>query len=161
MTTRRTFLLGSVAAGGFGAAALMATNAFARDKSFEVTHTDSEWRQILLSDAYMVMRHEVTEMPGSSPLDEEDRKGVYNCAGCGLPLFSSGAKYHAGTGWPSFWKPLNKAVETRIDRSIGMESVEVHCRRCGGHLGHVFKDGPRPTGLRYCINGLSLNFAPA
>ena len=131
------------------------------DDKFEVTRTDAEWRKLLGPDAYMVMRHENTEPPGSSPLDAEERKGTYSCAGCDLPLFSSETKFHSGTGWPSFWQPLDNAVAEKSDSSLGMIRTEVHCRRCGGHLGHVFDDGPPPTGLRYCMNGLSLKFAAA
>ena len=157
MISRRTVLMGSVAIGGL---AFAGGAAFAAPK-FEVTRTDAEWLRILGDDAFQVMRHEATEPPGYSPLDAEKRSGVYNCAGCDLPLFSSTTKFHSGTGWPSFWKPLAKAVETKVDDSIGEVRTECHCRRCGGHLGHIFDDGPRPTGLRYCINGLSLKFVPA
>jgi peptide-methionine (R)-S-oxide reductase len=129
-------------------------------EAFEVTKTDAEWRAQLGEAAYRVLRHEDTEPPFSSPLDHEKRAGTFCCAGCDLPLFSSKTKFDSGTGWPSFWKPLPDAVRTRADRSFGWVRTEVHCRRCGGHLGHVFDDGPRPTGLRYCMNGLSLAFKP-
>src|SRR5262245_50306446 len=119
--TRRNFLISSTAVGAsLGVAALFGVSAFAKEKTFEVTHTDAEWRKILSPNAYQVMRHEATEPPGSSPLDAEGRKGVYDCAGCDLPLFSSETKFHSGTGWPSFWKPLDNAVETKSDLSIGM-----------------------------------------
>lgn len=127
---------------------------------FEVTYTDAEWRARLTPQQYAVLRQEATERPGYSPLNQEKRKGVFSCAGCALPLFSSATKFDSGTGWPSFWKPLDKAVGTREDRTLGMVRVSVHCRRCGGHLGHVFDDGPPPTGLRYCMNGVAMTFAP-
>jgi peptide-methionine (R)-S-oxide reductase len=110
---------------------------------------------------YDVLRKAATERPFSSPLLKEHRKGFFVCAGCGLPLFSASTKFESGTGWPSFWKPLPNAVVTRPDRSLLMQRTEVLCARCGGHLGHVFDDGPKPTGLRYCMNGLALNFRPA
>jgi peptide-methionine (R)-S-oxide reductase len=130
-------------------------------ESFEVIHTDAEWRSLLTPDQYRVLRAEGTEFPFSSPLDHEKRQGFYACAGCALDLFSSDTKYDSGTGWPSFWKPLPHAVNTRRDHSLGVPVDEVHCRRCGGHLGHVFDDGPQPTGLRYCMNGVALTFKPA
>jgi peptide-methionine (R)-S-oxide reductase len=133
----------------------------AADEVFEVTHTDEEWKKLLTPNQYQVLRHEATERPGSSPLNKEHRAGVFNCAGCDLPLFSSETKFESGTGWPSFWQPLPNAVGTKRDRSFGMVRESVHCRRCGGHLGHVFDDGPKPTGLRYCMNGLALKFVPA
>src|SRR5436853_5329353 len=123
--------------------------------------SDDEWKKRLSPQAYAVLRHEGTERPGSSELNAEKRKGHYACAGCDLPLFTSETKYESGTGWPSFFKPLPNAVATSSDRSLLMARTEVHCRRCGGHLGHVFEDGPKPTGLRYCINGVSLTFTPA
>lgn len=162
MTSRRDFLKGAaVLAGTVSVIALTSGWPALAQETFEVTHTDAEWRKILSPAAYQVMRHEATEQPGSSPLDAEERKGAYSCAGCDLPLFSSQTKFHSGTGWPSFWKPLDKAVAEKRDTSLGMVRVEVHCRRCGGHLGHVFDDGPKPTGLRYCMNGLSLKFKAA
>ena len=126
-----------------------------------MTRTDEEWRQSLTPEQYAVLRKEGTERPGSSPLNREKRQGVFHCAGCDLPLFSSETKYESGTGWPSFWKPLDNAIGTSEDRSFFMTRTEVHCRRCGGHLGHVFNDGPRPTGLRYCMNGVAMTFMPA
>ena len=132
----------------------------AKEEGFEVTKTDAEWRSILTPAQYDVLRQEVTEPPGSSPLLHEHREGIFACAGCELPLFRSETKYDSGTGWPSFWSSIAGAVGTRPDRKLWMERTEVHCRRCGGHLGHVFKDGPPPSGLRYCMNGLALKFVP-
>lgn len=129
--------------------------------SMTVSHTDSEWRRLLSPEAYRVLRHEATEPPFSSPLDHETHGGTYLCAGCTLPLFSSTTKYDSHSGWPSFWQPLHDAVATREDDSLGMVRTEVHCVRCGGHLGHVFDDGPPPTGQRYCMNGVALRFVPA
>ena len=128
---------------------------------FPFTRTSAQWRQILGPQRYAVLREGATERPFSSPLDKEHRRGTYVCAGCGRPLFSSATKFDSGTGWPSFWKPLPRAVVTRTDRSQMMVRTEVLCARCGGHLGHVFEDGPRPTGLRYCMNGLALRFRAA
>lgn len=153
--TRRQLTLGA-------AALLLEVNARAKKpRRFEVTRTDEEWRQSLTPEQYAVLRKEGTERPGSSPLNREKRQGVFHCAGCDLPLFSSETKYESGTGWPSFWKPLDNAIGTSEDRSFFMTRTEVHCRRCGGHLGHVFNDGPRPTGLRYCMNGVAMTFMPA
>lgn len=122
--------------------------------------TDAEWRRRLSPAAYRVLRQEGTETPGSSPLLKEHRKGVFSCAGCGQPVFASTTKFDSGTGWPSFFKPLNGRVGETRDTTLGMVRTEVHCARCGGHLGHVFDDGPRPTGLRYCMNGVALAFRP-
>jgi peptide-methionine (R)-S-oxide reductase len=126
--------------------------------NFEVTHTDQEWHRLLSSQQYDVLRDAGTETPFSSPLDDEHRAGVFACAGCALDLFSSSTKFDSGTGWPSFWKPLDNAVIEHDDDSLGMTRTEVLCRRCGGHLGHVFDDGPKPTGLRYCMNGVAMKF---
>ena len=123
--------------------------------------SDAQWKERLSPAAYDVLRHEGTEYPGSSPLNHEKRKGRFVCAGCELPLFSSDTKFESGTGWPSFYKPLPNAIVTQTDHALLMARTEVLCRRCGGHLGHVFNDGPKPTGLRYCMNGLSLKFRPA
>ena len=150
-------------AGLFGLAAfkwLRAAPAHAAGK-FEIEKTDAEWRAQLTPQQYEILRQEGTEPPGSSPLLTEHRKGTFACAGCDLPLFSSDTKFESGTGWPSFYQPLDNAVATTSDRSFGMLRTEVHCRRCGGHLGHVFDDGPKPTGLRYCMDGLALAFHPA
>ena len=127
---------------------------------FEVTKSDAEWRESLSAEQYRVLRKHGTERAGTSPLDREKRAGTFRCAGCGQPLFASDAKFDSGTGWPSFFEPLAGAVETTEDRSWFMRRTEVHCKRCGGHLGHVFEDGPPPTGLRYCMNGVSLKFVP-
>jgi peptide-methionine (R)-S-oxide reductase len=164
MTTRRlllasgslfTLLLGAQAFRGAG------VRAAADTESFDVTKTEAEWRSLLSPVQYAILRRQATEPPGSSPLDQETRRGRYDCAGCAHPLFASEIKFHSGTGWPSFWQPLDGAVGTTVDRSLFMTRTEVHCHRCGGHLGHVFDDGPRPTGLRYCMNGAVLAFHPA
>ncbi len=130
-------------------------------RTFEVMRTDAQWQQQLTPAQYSVLRRKGTERPYSSPLNKEHRKGTFTCAGCALPLFSSSTKFDSGTGWPSFWAPLHDAVGEDRDTSYGMVRVEAHCRRCGGHLGHVFDDGPRPTGLRYCMNGVAMQFVPA
>jgi peptide-methionine (R)-S-oxide reductase len=125
---------------------------------FEVTHSDLEWKKLLTPNQFAVLRQAATERPFTSPLDHEKRAGTFACAGCDLPVFSSTTKFDSGTGWPSFWAPLENAIGTTDDRTFGMIRTAVHCRRCGGHLGHVFKDGPRPTGLRYCMNGVAMTF---
>ena len=152
---RRRFL--GVLLAGAAVPALLTNSAAA----FEVTKSDADWRKSLSPDAYAVLRQQDTETPFTSKLEYEHRKGIYACAGCALDNFSSSTKFESGTGWPSFWQPLANAVQTSRDTSAGMERNEVHCRRCGGHLGHVFEDGPRPTGLRYCMNGVALSFRPA
>jgi len=121
---------------------------------------DEEWRRELSPEQFHVLRKHGTERPGSSPLNQEKRDGTFKCAGCGQPLFTADSKFESGTGWPSFWRPLEHAVETTTDSSLFMTRTEVHCARCGGHLGHVFPDGPAPTGLRYCMNGVALDFEP-
>jgi peptide-methionine (R)-S-oxide reductase len=128
--------------------------------TFEIVKSDEEWRRILKPAAYTVLRQHGTERPYSSPLNLEKRAGTFHCAGCDLPLFASETKYESGTGWPSFYRPLANAVGTKVDRSLLVARTEVHCRRCGGHLGHVFQDGPPPTGLRYCMNGVAMTFVP-
>jgi peptide-methionine (R)-S-oxide reductase len=162
MITRREVLTG-LAALSVSALALKAHGfAWAAEESFEITKTAEEWRKVLTPAQFYILREEGTERPFSSPLNNEKRAGVFHCAACDLPLYSSETKYESGTGWPSFWKPLDNAVGTREDRSyLFYVRTEVHCRRCGGHLGHVFDDGPAPTGLRYCMNGDAMTFLPA
>jgi peptide-methionine (R)-S-oxide reductase len=138
----------------------MLQSADTSDQHFPIEKTDEEWRAALKPEAYRVLRGHSTERPFSSPLDREKRAGTFLCAGCGHRLFASTAKYDSGTGWPSFWEPLADAVGTSIDRVLFMVRTEVHCAQCGGHLGHVFADGPRPTGQRYCMNGVALQFTP-
>jgi len=128
---------------------------------YEVAKSDADWKKFLSPAAYDVLRHQGTEAPFTSPLNNEHRKGIFACAGCQLDLYSSDTKFDSGTGWPSFFRPLPNAVQTSQDHSLFMERTEVHCRRCGGHLGHVFDDGPKPTGLRYCMNGVAMTFRPA
>ena len=130
-------------------------------ETFEITKTEDEWKALLTREQFMVLREENTEPPNSSPLLDEKRKGIYACAGCDLPLYSSEAKYDSGTGWPSFYDVLPNAVGEKEDNTLFTKRTEVHCRRCGGHLGHVFDDGPQPTGLRYCMNGWALKFVPS
>jgi peptide-methionine (R)-S-oxide reductase len=129
-------------------------------RAAQVTHSDEEWRKLLPAESYEVLRHAGTDRPFSSPLDDEKRPGTYACGACNLPLFSSKTKYDSGSGWPSFWAPLPNAVVTKSDTSLLMVRDEVRCRRCDSHLGHVFDDGPKPTGLRYCMNGVALRFRP-
>ncbi|OCR26185.1 methionine sulfoxide reductase B [Pseudomonas syringae] len=166
MFSRRQFLIVS---GGAGLAALalgvssrfpMLIDDASAAQVFEVTHSDAQWRALLSAEQYQVLREQDTERPYSSPLSDEHRDGVFVCAGCDLPLFSSATKFDSHTGWPSFWQSLDKAVAVQTDRSFGVSRDEVHCLRCGGHLGHVFSDGPKPTGLRYCMNGVAMNFKP-
>ena len=137
------------------------TDAHSAGEGFEVARSETEWRKLLSPEQFSVLRHHGTERPWTSPLNKAYARGTYVCAGCELPLFSSDTKFDSGTGWPSFWAPIEGAVGTSVDTSFFMKRTEVHCRRCGGHLGHVFDDGPKPTGLRYCINGVSLKFIPA
>lgn len=166
--TRRHLLLGTALVGltaGCGALGRLAgasppPNA-SNDATFAVSHTDAEWRQLLTSAQYDVLRAGGTESPFSSPLNDEHDAGVFGCAGCALDLFSSTTKFDSGTGWPSFYQALDNAVIELDDSSLGMSRIEVRCRQCGSHLGHVFDDGPEPTGLRYCMNGVALTFRPA
>ncbi len=148
---RRIFLAGLMGTTALGVPAF----------GFEVTKSDAEWKKLLSPAAYDVLRHEGTERPYTSPLNNEKRDGIFACAGCGLDLYASSTKYESHTGWPSFWRPLPNAIGTSTDRKIGVVRIEVHCRRCGGHLGHVFDDGPPPTGKRYCMNGVAMRFKPA
>jgi peptide-methionine (R)-S-oxide reductase len=161
---RRSLLLGGTAALALGAAATLFRPGIASraaEGTFEIEKTAAEWRAELSEFEYHVLREAGTEPPFSSPLDAEKRPGIFSCRGCDLPLFDAATKFDSGTGWPSFYQPLENAVGESTDYKIGLPRTEVHCRRCGGHLGHVFADGPPPTGLRYCINGVSLTFTPA
>jgi peptide-methionine (R)-S-oxide reductase len=159
MIDRRILLASAALAAVFGFRWLRPDDARAAEK-FEIEKTPEEWRKQLTPMQYHILREEGTERPFSSPLLKEHRKGTFACAGCDLPLFSSETKYDSGTGWPSFWQPLPNAVGERKDSTLGMVRTEIHCRRCGGHLGHVFDDGPKPTGLRYCMDGFALTFKP-
>jgi peptide-methionine (R)-S-oxide reductase len=160
MMTRR----GLMKKAGIGVAAAAAAPwwvAAARSETFEVARTDAEWRKLLTPDQFAVLRKSATERPYTSALLHEERRGNFTCAGCDLDLFSSTTKFDSGTGWPSFWAVLDKSVDTTPDTSFGMARTAVHCERCGGHLGHVFDDGPKPTALRYCMNGVAMSFKPA
>jgi peptide-methionine (R)-S-oxide reductase len=164
LITRRTGLAASVGTLIYGLIAWRGAGlrdaAAAEAQSFELVRSDDAWRKLLTPNQYAVLRKEGTERPFTSPLNDEHRAGSFSCAGCALPLFSSKTKFDSGTGWPSFWQPLPMAVLERSDRTLGMVRTEVLCRRCGGHLGHVFDDGPPPTGLRYCMNGVAMTFHP-
>jgi peptide-methionine (R)-S-oxide reductase len=167
-TKRKLLLIGGITAMGFtlnslfgiGSKDAEAGETAKAAETFPVVKTDAEWKTQLGPQAYDVLRHEGTERPFSSPLNKEHRTGVFACAGCGNDAFSSKTKFESGTGWPSFYQPLEHAITEHRDSTFGMVRTEVHCVNCGGHFGHVFNDGPKPTGLRYCMNGLSLNFKP-
>jgi peptide-methionine (R)-S-oxide reductase len=158
-TTRRSALawIGT----GIALPVLASCGSAAQARAYKITLSDAEWKRRLSPASYQVLRHEDTEPPFSSPLDKEKRTGTFVCAGCGNDLYSSTTKFDSRTGWPSFYRPLSGAVGTKTDLKIGYPRTEVHCADCGGHLGHVFKDGPKPTGLRYCMNGLAMKFRPA
>jgi peptide-methionine (R)-S-oxide reductase len=158
--TKRTLLLGLAGLAGFLGLRWGASSDAAPAKKFEIEKGDDEWRRTLSPAQYNVLRQHGTERAGTSPLNREKRKGTFACTGCDLPLFTSDTKFESGTGWPSFYRPLADAIGTTSDRSYLMSRTEVHCARCGGHLGHVFEDGPPPTGLRYCMNGVALKFNP-
>ena len=168
MMNRRILLTTAAALGGFAAfrwlsgvpAQARGPNKGPKEK-FPVEKTDAEWRRQLTPEQYQILRNEGTERPWTSPLLKEHRKGIFACVGCDQPLFASETKFDSGTGWPSFYQPIDGAVGKTVDRGFGMVRTEVHCSRCGGHLGHVFDDGPKPTGLRYCIDGIALAFKPA
>ena len=165
MMTKRNFLAAGASAGALGA--LYAALGLGRGErakaaeTFEVTKTEEEWRKQLTAEQFEVLRKQGTEAPFTSALLNEHRKGTFNCAGCDLPLYSSETKFDSGTGWPSFWAAIDGAVRNEEDNSLFMTRIEEHCRRCGGHLGHVFDDGPKPTGKRHCIDGVALQFRPA
>lgn len=165
MFDRRFLLTSTATLGTFGLFRWLGFNGAAdaapAPAKFEIEKTEAEWRKLLTPEQYNVLREAGTEYPHSSPLNKEKRKGIFACRGCDLPLFSSDTKFESGTGWPSFYQPLENAVVDKVDRTFMMVRTETLCRRCGGHLGHVFEDGPKPTGLRYCMNGLALNFKPA
>ena len=157
---RRTFIQGSLAV-LLMSRGLTAVAASVSEAQFEITRTEAQWRALLSNFEYEVMREEATERAHSSPLNNEKRTGIFHCKGCDLALYNSATKYDSGTGWPSFYDSLPNAVATKPDRSWFVTRTEVHCRRCGSHLGHIFDDGPAPTGLRHCINGVALTFKVA
>jgi peptide-methionine (R)-S-oxide reductase len=161
MITRRLVLSGTAAGLAMTAIGFWRSGPSLAEGAFEVTHSDAEWRSLLTAGQYAVLRQAATERPFTSPLLHEERAGAFACAGCALDLFSSTTKFDSGTGWPSFWAALDNAVGTTSDTSFGMTRTAVHCRRCGSHIGHVFDDGPAPTGLRYCMNGVAMTFKPA
>lgn len=161
MMQRRTVLAGAAIGLVAAAGGMWRTTRSRAAESFPVSHSDAEWRKLLTPAQYQVLRESGTEYPFTSPLLHEARRGTFTCAGCELELFASSTKFDSGTGWPSFWAPLSGAVGTTQDTSFGIIRTAVHCSRCGGHLGHLFDDGPQPTGLRYCMNGVALGFKPA
>jgi len=160
MMTRRSLSFAALGAAASSLGLTGRSNAGAPKEIFAVTKTADEWKKALTPEQYHVLRDHGTERAGTSPLDKIYAPGVYNCAGCDLPVFGSDTKFDSGTGWPSFYAPIEKAVAISVDRSFFMTRTEVHCSRCGGHLGHVFDDGPKPTGKRYCMNGVAMKFVP-
>ncbi len=168
MINRRKMLMSTLAAGlgttaglayfGSGTKKAWSESKTAGAKGFEIVRTEAEWKKILTPDQFAVLRKHGTEKAGTSPLLNEKRAGTYNCAGCDLPLYKSEDKYDSGTGWPSFIRSIENAIGTKEDNTLFVTRTEAHCRRCGGHLGHIFDDGPKPTGMRHCINGLALTF---
>ena len=165
MFNRRDFTkaglgLAAVALGGQVVRANEPATEGTHEMTFEITKTEDEWKKMLSPEQFQVLRKHGTERAGTSPLDKKYDPGTYDCAACDLPLYSSETKFNSGTGWPSFWKPLDNGIGTSVDKSFFSTRTEVHCRRCGGHLGHVFEDGPKPTGLRYCMNGVAMKFVP-
>jgi peptide-methionine (R)-S-oxide reductase len=163
MITRRTLFLSGTAAVAMGGAMSLfgKKEADARSATFPVAYTDDEWRRRLTPEQFYVLRTHGTERAGTSPLNREKRTGIFHCAGCDQALFRSEDKFESGTGWPSFTQPISGAVGETVDKSFFMTRTEIHCSNCGGHLGHVFPDGPKPTGLRYCMNGVAMMFKPA
>ncbi|MDX2258493.1 MAG: peptide-methionine (R)-S-oxide reductase MsrB [Hyphomicrobiaceae bacterium] len=161
MITRRTLAVAGLAAAGVAGFTRAGSRAAEPEKEFAVKKSPEEWRKVLTPQQFYVLREHGTERAGSSPLDKTYAPGLYRCAGCGQDLFASDTKFDSGTGWPSFFAPIEGAIGTKSDRSFFMLRTEVHCSRCGGHLGHVFEDGPQPTGLRYCMNGIAMTFVPA
>lgn len=160
MIDRRSLLLGGVGAIAIAATLAMRTSPTRAKGAFPVFMSEDEWRKKLTKEQFNVLRESGTEYPYTSPLNDEHRAGLFACAGCAQNLFDSRTKFDSGTGWPSFWAPIEKAVGTEEDNSLGMSRTSVHCANCGGHLGHVFNDGPPPTGLRYCMNGVAMTFKP-